>query len=344
MRRLAAALALGACLTAFAEPAGAGVRAFRTSDGSEDPAFVRLGARTRVDRVVADGSQGAYLIGRIIVNGGARQIVHLRRDGTVDRAFRPSIRGGSVTEAAVHSGELALIGTFRSIDGHARSRVAVVDAHTGRPLPWKPRLPRSANLYGLGQVAFAGRTLVVGTDGGLLAWRRGAAQTTWARGFQFALIAPWRGAIWAVVTTPKRGARLASIDPASGRTRITGRNENHVSALRAVGGRLIALSRGSYWRVDHPNDARLASCGQASGGANGELVAVAVAGDARTLYVGGAPISLAVPGRVAGVTACPWSGRSTSFRSPSIGYSAHGPIVSGLALVGTHVLIFTRTF
>ena len=37
----------------------------------------------------------------------------------------------------------------------------------------------------------------------------------------------------------------------------------HVPALHAVGGRLIALSRGAYWRVDHPNDARLAACGQA---------------------------------------------------------------------------------
>ncbi len=320
------------------------MRAFRTSDGSEDPAFVRLGARTRVDRVVADGSLGVYLIGRIVVNGGARQIVHLKRNGTVDRAFRPSLRGGSVADAALRADELALIGTFRSIDGHARTRVAVVDAHTGRPLAWKPQLPISASLYGLRQVAFAGRTLVVGTDGGLLAWRRGAAHTAWARDFQFALIAPWRRAIWAVVTTPKRGTRLASIDPASGRTRITGQNADHVSALQAVGGRLIALSRGSYWRVDHPNDARLASCGQARGGTKTELVAVAVAGDARTLYVGGAPISLDEPGRVPAVTACPWSGRSTSFRSPSFGYSAHGPIVSGLALVGAHVLVFTRMF
>ena len=344
MRRLAAALALGLCLTAFAAPAGAGVRAFRTSDGSEDPAFVRLGARTRVDQVLADGSQGAYLIGRIIVNGGARQIVHLKRNGTVDRAFRPSIRGGTVAGAAVRGGALALIGTFRSIGGHARTRIAVVDAHTGRPLAWKPHLPISANLYGLGQVAFAGRTLVVNTDGGLFAWPSGAARTVWERDFQFALIASWRGAIWAVVTTPKRGRRLASIDPASGRTRITGRYADRVSALQAVGGRLIALGKGSYWRVDHPNDTRLAACGQASGDTNTDLVVVAVAGDARTLYVADTPISLDVPGRVPGVTACPWSGRGTSFRSPSIGYSAHGPVVSALALVGTRVLVFTRTF
>ena len=344
MGRLVAALALGLCLTAFATPVAAGVRAFRTSDGSEDPAFVRLGSRTRVDSVVADGSLGVYLIGRIIVNGGARQIVHLKRDGTVDRAFRPAIRGGTVGGAAVHAGDLALIGTFRSVDGHARTRVAVVDAHTGRPLTWKPQLPVSAGLYGLRQVAFAGRTLVVGTDGGLFAWRRGVAHTAWARDYQFALIAPWQGALWAAVSTPKRGTRLASIDPATGRTRITGRNADHVSDLRAVGGRLIALGRGSYWRVDHPNDARLASCGQAGGGTNAELVAVAVAGNARTLYVGDAPISLDKPGRVPGVTACPWSGRVTSFRSPSLGYSAHGPVVSALALVGTHVLVFTRTF
>jgi len=48
--------------------------------------------------------------------------------------------------------------------------------------------------------------------------------------------------------------------------------------------------------------------------------------------------------RVPGVAACPWSGRGTSFLSPSFGYSAHGPVVSALALVGTHVLVFTRTF
>ena len=42
------------------------------------------------------------------------------------------------------------------------------------------------------------------------------------------------------------------------------------------------------------------------------------------------------------MTACPWSGGSTRFRPPAFAYSAHGPVVSGLALVGTHVLVFTR--
>jgi hypothetical protein len=344
MRKLVAALALGACLTVCAAPAEAALRAFRTSDGSEDPAFVRLGARTRVDHVVADGSQGVYLLGRIIVNGGARQIVHLKRDGTVDRAFRPSIRGGLVSGAAVHRDELALIGTFTSIDGHARSRVAVVDGHTGRPLAWKPQLPTSASLYGLGQVAFARRTLVVSSDGGLFAWRAGAARTAWARDFPYALIAPWKGNIWAVVTTPRRGTRLASIDPAGGRTRITGGRMSHPPALQAVGGRLIALSRGAYWRVDHPNDAHLASCGQADGERNAELAATALAGDADTLYVGNAPISFDAGGTLPGMTACPWSGGGTRFRPPAFAYSAHGPVVSGLALVGTHLLVFTRRF
>lgn len=342
MRRLVAALALGACLTLCAAPAGAAIHAFRTSDGSEDPAFVRLGARTRVDHVVADGAQGVYLVGRIIVNGGARQIVHLRRDGTVDRAFRPSIRGGLVSGAAVYRDELALIGTFTSIDGHARSRVAVVDGHTGRPLAWKPRLPRSASLYGLSQVAFARRTLVVSSDGALFAWRAGASRTAWARAFPYALIAPWKGKIWAVVATPRRGMRLASIDPAGGRTRIRGGRMRHVPTLHAVGGRLIALSRGAYWRVDHPNDARLAACGQAHGRSNAELAATALAGDAETLYVADAPFSFDAGGTLPGVTACPWSGGSTRFRAPAFVYSAHGPVVSGLALVGTHVLVFTR--
>jgi hypothetical protein len=316
----------------------ADTRAFRTSDGSEDPGFVRLGARTRVDRVVPDGSQGVYLIGRIIVNGGARQVVHLKRDGTVAHRFRPSVRGGSVADAALHGRELALIGTFTSIDGHARRRVAVVDARTGRALPWKPRLPVSAGLYGVRQVVFAGRMLVVGTDGGLFAWRRGAALVTWARAFPFAPIAAWHGAIWAVVATPQSGSRLASIRPGSGRTHITARSMAHVSALQAVAGRLLALRRGEYRRVDHPNDPRLAACARASRG----LVAVAVTGDARTLYFGNVPLALDPPGRVPAVTACTGAGGGHGFRSPSFAYSAHGPIVSGIALVGTRVLVFTR--
>jgi hypothetical protein len=338
MRRLVAALVLGACLTAAAAPATAEVRAFHTSDGSEDPGFVRLGSRTRVDRVIPDGSHGVYLIGRIIVNGGARQIVHLKPDGTVDRAFRPAARGGRVADAAVRRNELALIGTFSSIDGHRRTRVAVVDADTGRLRPWHPRLPASATLYGLGRVAYARRTLVVSSDGGLFAWRAGATRSAWERAFPYALMAPWRGSIWAIVST-KRGPRLAAIDPVSGRTRVTGRSMAHVSALQTVGGHLMALRRGAFWRVDHPNDARLASCARTR--ATGVL-AVALAGDSRTLYVGGAPGSLDTPGKVPAVTACPWWGGSTPFRSPFFRYASHGPIVSALALVGTRVVVFTR--
>jgi hypothetical protein len=338
MRRAVAALALGASLAVFAAPAAADVRAFRTSDGGEDPAFVRLGARTRVDRVVPDGSRGVYLVGRIVVDGGARQIVHLKPSGAVDRGFRPQIRGGRVAAAAAHGGEVALIGTFTSVDGLARARVAVLDARTGKPLPWKPQLPISASLYGLGEVVLAGRTLVVGTDGGLFAWRRGSARTAWTRGYQFALIASWRAALWAVVATAEHGARLASIDPATGRTRVRGQNVDHVEALLTIGGRLMALSRGTYRRVDHPGDKRLASCAQA----NGNVLAVALAGDARTLYVGDSPSTSDEPGSVPGVSACPWSGGSTPFRAPAFGYGPHGPLVSGLALVGTHVLVFTR--
>jgi hypothetical protein len=338
MRRAVAALALGASLAASAAPAAADVRAFRTSDGSEDPAFVTLGARTRVDHVVPDGSRGAYLVGRIVVDGGARQIVHLKPTGAVDRAFRPKIRGGRIAEAAAHGGEVALIGSFTSIDGRARTRVAVLDARTGKPLPWKPQLPISAGLFGLGQVVFAGRTLVVSTDGGLFAWREGAAHTAWARDYQFAPIAPWRAALWAVVTTARHGVRLASIDPASGRTRVRGENVDHVEALQTIGGRLMALARGTYRRVDHPGDERLASCARA----NGSEVAVALAGDARTLYVAGSPATREAPGSAPGVRACPWSGESTPFRPPVFAYGPHGPIVSGIALVGTRVLVFTR--
>jgi hypothetical protein len=298
VRRAVAALALGATLAAFAAPAAADVRAFRTSDGSEDPAFVRLGARTRVDCAAPDGAGGVYLVGRILVDGGARQIVHLTAGGAVDPAFRPRIRGGRVTGAAARGGEVALIGTFTSIEGHPRARVAVLAARTGKPLPWRPQLPISAGLYGLGQVVLTGRTLIVTTDGALLAWHRGAARTAWTRGYPFALIAPWRAALWAVVTTAQHGVRLASIDPATGRTRVRGQNVDHVEALQTVGGRLMALSRGTYRRVDHPGDKRLASCARANGN-----VAVALAGDARTLYVGTSPAAAGEAGSVPGVSA-----------------------------------------
>jgi hypothetical protein len=336
MRWAVTALALGVSLAVLVPPAAAGVRAFRTSDGSEDPAFVRLGARTRVDGVVPDGSRGVYLVGRIVVDGGARQIVHLTPSGAVDGAFRPRIRGGRVAQAAAQHGEIALIGSFTSVDGLRRAHVAVLDARTGRPLPWRPRLPISAGLYGLRQVVFAGGTLVVSTDGGLFAWRRGAARTAWERAYPFAPIARWRAALWAVVTTA-HGARLASIDPATGRTRVRGQNAEHVDSLQTIGGRLMALGRGRFRRVDHPGDRRLASCAAANGSE-----AVALAGDARTLYVGESPAAHDAPGTAPGVSACPWMGGSTRFRAPVFGFGTHGPLVSGIALVGTRVLVFTR--
>jgi hypothetical protein len=342
VRRLVAALALGTFLLALPSAPAATIRAFHVSDGSEDPAFVRLGARTRIDLSVPDGARGVYLIGRIVVNGGARQIVHVRASGGIDRRFRPAIRGGFVQGAALQRGKLALIGTFRSIDGRARARIAVVDASTGRPLRWKPQLPISASLYSVGQVVFAGRTLVVSTAGGLFAWRPGARRKAWARDFQYALIAPWHGALWAVVSTSRQGTRLASIDPATGRARITGGRLARAPELHVVGGRLLALSQGRYWRVDHPNDVRLIACGQARGATNAGLLAVALAGDASTLYVADAPVSTDAPGSIPGVAACPWSGGATRFRSPLVAYAAHGPTLTGLALIGTHVLAFTR--
>ena len=146
------------------------------------------------------------------------------------------------------------------------------------------------------------------------------------------------GALWAVVTTARHGVRLASIDLATGRTRVRGENVDHVEALQTIGGRLMALARGTYRRVDHPGDQRFASCARA----NGSEVAVALAGDARTLYVARSPATLEAPGSAPGVRACPWSGGSTPFRPSVFAYGRHGPIVSGIALVGTRVLVFTR--
>lgn len=91
----------------MAAPASAGVLAYRGSDGSADPAFVKLAPSTSVERVVPDGAHGDDLIGSIAVAGSQRKMVHLLADGGVDPVPPPLANGP--TDPIAHA--VALVGS-----------------------------------------------------------------------------------------------------------------------------------------------------------------------------------------------------------------------------------------
>src|ERR1700712_3757751 len=198
---VAPALAL-ASLAAAALPAEAGVRAFRIADGSEDASFVSLGAASAVTASVPDGRHGVFLIGHIVVDGGQRQIVHVRPDGSVDPAFRPQVRGGQVTAGALAGDRLAIAGTFTVVGGERRSGLAVIDARSGRPLAWAPALPVRLPPREPRELALSGSMLVFSAAGLVYGWRDGARAPAWRQAFgngrQAAQLTAWRGAVWEV--------------------------------------------------------------------------------------------------------------------------------------------------
>ena len=338
----------------LATPVRAGVHAYRASDGSEDASFVRLGGGTAPSAIVPDGARGVYLIGRIVVDGGERQVVHVRADGTIDPRFNVAIRGGRAIAGAVHGRMLALIGSFSSVGGEHRRGLAVVDTRSGTPLRWAPLAPAAAQalvsqrsgaavLHG---VAFAGTTLAVSTRAGLLGWRIGAALPIWTHalveGGMLSPLVTWKGGFWTVGSITPRGRQgIYEIAAASGRIRSVSGQYDRVDSLQTVGGHLLTIVQGAVLVLFEPGLKRMGSCGRVPGSA---AIVTAIAGNARTLYAGASPISLDAPGTVPGVFACPFSGGGSSFDPPTIAYGVHGPVVRKIALVGSHVLVFTGPF
>jgi hypothetical protein len=316
--------------------ARAGVHAYRTSDGSEDRAFVTLGPKTRPYAVVPDGTGGAYLVGHIAVSGGQRQVVRVLASGRVDDGFRPVIRGGRVWAAAVHGRALALAGTFTSVGGVARRGLAVVDARSGRPLGWEP----AASWRSASRVAFAGSTLVAAQGRELRGWAWNGDRPAWRRrlsegqGAPGAPLVAWRGAVWAAPSM-RSGEVLARIDARTGRMRVIRRSFDKVTELHVVGDGLVAFALGRFLLVDARGRIREGGCGEPADGA----VTNAVAGDWHTLYVGNGAITNEPGPAVPAVTACPSTTAPTTFHSPL--YPTTAPSVTQLALVGSHVLVFT---
>jgi hypothetical protein len=341
-RLVAPAIALVASLIATVAPASAAVLAFRTSDGSADSAFVKLGDATRVQSVVPDGARGVYLIGKVAVGGAQRGIVHVLPDGTADPAFRPQVRGGHVAKAAVRGAFLAVTGTFTSIGGRPRAGIAVLDARTGRPLAWAP----AGNSRGWGDVLFAGATLVASAPHRVYAWHNGESSPAWTTVLRVdgpapAALAVWRGSVMALAVDPASGRpALTRINAASGATRATGIDVSHVTSMQTVGGKLLGNVQGVVVAIgDEPLSRRLVWCGRVPDDNGG---VVSFAGDGATLYVGDAPYSPERQSDVRAVTACPLAGGATRFRPPVLEYGERGPVTTTIALVGNHVLVFTR--
>jgi hypothetical protein len=337
--RLGAAILALVCVAAAAIPAEAGVRAFRIADGSEDASFVSLGAASTVTRSVPDGHRGAFLIGHIVVDGGQRQIVHVRPDGRVDPAFRPHVRGGQVTAAALEGDRLALAGTFTALGGERRSGLAVIDARSGRPLAWTPVLPVRVPPGEPRELALSGSTLVYSARGLVYGWRAGAGAPAWRQAFgnggQAAQLTTWRGAVWEL-----GGSALQRLDPATGQARVVVKSIDHASGLQVIGGRLFTFARGVVEvGANGSVSYRLSRCGTDSG-----TYAATLTGNAHTLYAGADPYTIDAPVTLPGVVACPLAGGRTSFHAPKFAYDVHGPTVRALVLVGTRVLVFTRRF
>jgi hypothetical protein len=333
-----------------AAPASAGVLAYRTSDGSPDQAFIKLGAFTTVQSVVPDGGRGAFLIGSIAVDGSQRKMVHLLADGSVDPAFRPVIHGGRVVAAAISGAQIAVVGTFTAIGAQARAGIAVLAADTGRPLPWRPVVPGRARSQYWGDVAFTGAELVVNTLRGIYGWRPGASRPAWKASLALdastpARLAEWRGSVVVLYRDASADAtKLATLAPGDGRRHGTGFDAGDLQALYPVGGRLLARARGGLVAVgEKVTSARLARCDAA---ADRVGIVVGLTGDAHTLYYAQAILNGRSPSTpdVSGpdVAACRFDGGATAFAAPPLANRPIDPIAQAIALVGHHVLIFTK--
>jgi hypothetical protein len=138
----------------------------------------------------------------------------------------------------------------------------------------------------------------------------------------------WHGSIVAA------DGDLTAIDPYPGHP-PPARPRLFFTQLRAIGERLYFLARGTYERNDHP----IPRCGQAD-----DSTAVhSLTGTTTTLYVASGPVDVGATAAPQHIFACTAADKELpGFTPPAI--PTRTKFIGGMAVVGTHLLVFTHTF
>jgi hypothetical protein len=242
-----------------------------------------------------------------------------------------------VVAGAVRGNELALLGSFRVIDGQQRRNLAVLDARSGRLLRWAPSLPGAALGQGFSHVVFTPTRLVAGTVGSVAAWRDGESAPTWLRRFPTGEhhdlvpeIAAWRGSVVAA-----SNGQVISLEPASGHSTLSAADFRW-SEFQNIGGRLFYQVKGTYAMYGRTVGLH---CGQESG----TTAPGAPAGTTQVLFVAAEPVDADAPAPPGKIFACSRAdGRIAGFTPPTL--SMPQQFVWSMAVVGSHLLVFTSKF
>lgn len=125
--------------------------AFATTDTADGASMVVAQTPLR-DSIAAasDGAGGWFVASR---GAGARHLVHLRADGSLDPSFTTPTLGGTapfddVRGVVAAGGRLYFFGTFTSVNGLPRRGIVALDPASGSVLPWDAQVVFSeASLY-----------------------------------------------------------------------------------------------------------------------------------------------------------------------------------------------------
>ena len=316
--------------------ATAGVRAFDAASGAAAPAFAPAAVTRVPDALIPDGHDGLYVAGHSTSAGGTRvSLFHLLPDGAIDPRFHATVDDGVVRSGAVHGRELVLIGTFTRVDAMARHDLAVLDARSGRLESWAPTLPSNAEAGVVGaSVVFAAGWMIASSVDHVTAWRDRAKRPSWSEHVPIGATPTLAAAGRRVYS--QRGAELVELDPASGRvTPVRGDWHESHGLVAAAGGFYIATEG----RYDQLGVASRNTCIEppANDASN------AIAGDASTVFIASAPVDASAPDATQTIAACTKEGRPLAgFTPPTL--PLHTQFAWKMAVVGTHLLVFTSRF
>ena len=110
--------------------------------GAVDPTYQTVVATPEggVHASVADGAGGLYVAGGVAALGSTsrNKIVRVLANGNVDPTFVPPTINNDVWAIALDDTALYIGGTFTSVGGQTRNRIAALDRTTGALLGWNP--------------------------------------------------------------------------------------------------------------------------------------------------------------------------------------------------------------